>query len=57
MKKIKVKLNLHEKSGQIIKLGRIEECDLLEDRAKTVLVRLPNGNVIERKKATQVVQE
>lgn len=30
--------------------------ELLKENAKTVIVKLPDGNVIKRKKSTQVVK-
>lgn len=36
---------------------RIVTAELVEDRTHSVLVKLPDGNVIKRKKSTQVVQE
>ena len=36
---------------------QIVEVELIEVRETTVLVRLADGNIIKRKKATQVVQE
>lgn len=52
MKKIKIYLNT-KKEGK----RKIVNAELLEDRTKTVLVRLPDGNVIVRKKNRDVVKE
>lgn len=57
MKKIKVKLNLHKLSGEIVRLGKIENCELIENRVHSVVVRLPDGAVIIRKKPHQVEGE
>ena len=35
----------------------VVDAELIETRPTTVLVRLADGNVIKRKKSTQVVQE
>jgi len=34
----------------------IVEADLVEDRKTTVLVKLPDGNVIKRKKISQIIK-
>ena len=57
MKTIKVRLNQHHKMGEIEKLARVEEVELLEDRPNSVLVKLSNGDVIVRKKPHQVATE
>ena len=36
---------------------RVVEVELVENREKNVLVKLPDGNIIKRKKSTQVVKE
>jgi len=51
MKKIKVYLNTKKDKRRIVK------AELLETRATTVLVRLPDGTVIVRKKNRDVVKE
>lgn len=37
--------------------GMIVECELIEDRAKSVLVKLDDGNIIVRKKSRFVVND
>lgn len=52
MKKIKIYLNIKKEDKR-----RIVNAELLEDRNTTVLVGLPDGNVIVRKKNRDVVKE
>ncbi len=52
MKKIKVYLNT-KKPGQ----RRLVNAELIEDRIGSVVVKLPDGNVIVRRKNRDLVEE
>lgn len=54
-KKIKVYLNTNNKDGKIVPLSQIVEADLIADRKHSMVVELPDGNAIIRKKPHQVV--
>jgi len=36
---------------------KVVEVELVDERGTTIMVKLPDGNVIKRKKSTQVVKE
>ena len=59
MKTIKVYLNPTNlvllKSEGGVKKRRVVEAELIEDRKLSVLVKLPDGNIIKRMKARDVV--
>jgi uncharacterized protein YwbE len=48
------KIKVYLGNGEV---KRVVEADLVEDRPHSVLVKLEDGNVIKRKKSTQVVKE
>lgn len=54
--KLKVLLNEHLPSGEIKRLNKVVEAELVEDRPLSVTVKLPNGDTIVRKKPHQLYQ-
>lgn len=53
---IKVYVNKHDRSGNVV--GRkVVSANLIEERPHSVLVQLPSGKVIVRKKDRDVVKE
>jgi hypothetical protein len=52
MRQVKVYLDDREKGGR-----RLVQCELIESRPTTIVVKLPDGNVITRKKSRDLPKE
>jgi hypothetical protein len=52
MRRVKVYLDKGRKGDR-----KLVDCDLIEDRPTTIVVKLPDGNVITRKKSRDLPKE